>query len=329
MSSIEEQLVRDIAAVTKGVIVTESELLDARGAVDDRIDSKRQRARRRTVVAVAAATVVVAAAGAIALQTVGGDGKAQVLANPSPTVSDLYADYFVGALPTPALIDGFWRLDNGDMSILFREDGTVQIDEQGMVYSNPAAWGDYEISDDTITMTMTGGKACEGTQFGMRASLLKNGNMRALAEYGPSVGCTPLPTFQMEWEHVLPTSPKFANTGFSGDPGWKPLNGQALNGDWAAEGGGYVLEMTPKGAYYILDESADPIDQGQWSLQGSDLLLTSSADSTGCNKGDRLVLGNVQTVNPGTPAIRGTVGENSCEGNWTPKTWFLIPNAGS
>jgi hypothetical protein len=215
------------------------------------------------------------------------------------------------------------------MSMLFGEDGTVQIDEQGIVYSDPAAWGTYEISGDTITMTITGGKACEGTQFGMRASLLKNGNMRGLAEYEPSIDCTPLPTFQMEWEHVLPTSPGVADTVFSGDRGWTPLNGQALNGDWAAEGGGYVLEMTPNGAYYILDESAEPIDQGQWSLQGSDLLLTSSAGSTGCNKGDRFVLGNVQTVNPGTPAIRGTVAENSCNGNWTPKTWFLIPNAGS
>ena len=48
MSSIEERFARDIAAVTQGVVVTESDLRDARNAVDERIDSKRQRDRRRT-----------------------------------------------------------------------------------------------------------------------------------------------------------------------------------------------------------------------------------------------------------------------------------------
>ena len=59
MSSIEERLARDIAAVTKGVVVTESDLRDARDAVDERIDSQRQRDRRRIVVAAAAAAVVI------------------------------------------------------------------------------------------------------------------------------------------------------------------------------------------------------------------------------------------------------------------------------
>ena len=43
MSTIEERLARDIAAVTGGVVVTESDLRDARDAVDERIDSRRQR----------------------------------------------------------------------------------------------------------------------------------------------------------------------------------------------------------------------------------------------------------------------------------------------
>ena len=328
MSSIEEQLARDIEAVTKGVIVTEPELLDARSALDERIDSKRGRDRKLTVAAVAAAAVVVAGVGAIAFQAVGEDGKVAEPANPSPSVSDVYDYWFTGALPTPQLIDGFWREDNGGISMLFSKDGTVQIDEQGSVYSNPGAWGTYEISGDTITMNLTGGDKCEGTQFEMRASLPKDGDMRSMADYGPGVGCTPLPSGQVTWQHVLPTSPEF-DTVFSEDTGWKPLNDQALKGDWAAEGGGYVLEMTTHGDYYVLDESAEPIDQGQWSLEGVDLVLTSSAGSTGCNTGDRFVLGNVETINPGTPAIRGTVNENSCNGAWTPKSWFLIPNADS
>jgi len=331
MSSIEERLARDIADVTKGVIVTQPELLEARSALDGRIDGTRRRDRRRTVVAIAAATVVVAGAGFIGFQALSGDGESEteVLSGPTPTtVDDPYADWFTGADPTPRLIDGFWREDNGGMSMMFSEDGTVQFDETGAVYSNPGAWGNYEINGDTITMTLKGGETCKGTRFTMRASLQANGDMRALPDYGSSPNCTPIATNQFTWQHVLPTSPNF-DTVFSEDTGWKPLNGQALNGDWAAEGGGYVLEMTPDGAYYVLDESAAPIDQGQWSLQGGDLVLTSSASSTGCEKGDRFVLGNVQTINPGTPAIRGSVEENACNGAWTPKTWFLIPNAGT
>ena len=43
MSSIEERLERDISAVTKGVVVTERDLLDARDAIDERVDTGRGR----------------------------------------------------------------------------------------------------------------------------------------------------------------------------------------------------------------------------------------------------------------------------------------------
>jgi hypothetical protein len=54
MSTIEERLARDIAAVMGGVVVTESDLRNAREAVEDRIEGRRKRGRRRTVAAVAA-----------------------------------------------------------------------------------------------------------------------------------------------------------------------------------------------------------------------------------------------------------------------------------
>ena len=59
MSTIEERLSRDIEAVTGGVVVTESDLRDARAEVDERIESRRQRNRRRGVAAAAAAAAVV------------------------------------------------------------------------------------------------------------------------------------------------------------------------------------------------------------------------------------------------------------------------------
>ena len=65
MSSIEERLARDIAAVTGGVVVTESDLRNAREAIDDRIDSGHQR-RRNGIVAAAAAAVLVVALGVTA-----------------------------------------------------------------------------------------------------------------------------------------------------------------------------------------------------------------------------------------------------------------------
>ena len=109
-----------------------------------------------------------------------------------------------------------------------------------------------------------------------------------------------------------------------------PLSDEsALYGDWMAEGGGYVLEISPDGSYYVADESGEPIDRGQWSLRASDLTLTSSAASTECSEGDRLVLGGVEQVDLDTPTMRGTVEQNTCGGAWTPSAWWLIPHAGS
>ena len=59
MSSIEERLARDIAEVSRGVVVTDSDLRDARAAVDDRIGSGRQQDHRRRRLAAAAAAAVV------------------------------------------------------------------------------------------------------------------------------------------------------------------------------------------------------------------------------------------------------------------------------
>ena len=331
MSSIEERLVRDIEDVTKGVIVTEPELLEARSELDEHIESTRRRDRRRTVLVVAAAAVVIAGAGVIAVQSGGESEPVEPAGQPTPdSIADTYDYWLTGGAPTAQLIDGLWRLDNGGMSLLFSEDGTVQIDEQGMVYSKPAAWGTYQIDGVTINMTFDGGTSCEGTQQAMVASLMKDGTMRAVADDASGGNCTPFASGQMAWEHVLPPARALTGLAFSHETGWQPLPTQFnLAGDWAAEGGGYVLEMTPNGDYFLLDESAEAIDEGEWSRQGPALVLTSSARSTNCDNGDRLVLGNVETVDAGTLVIRGTVGENTCGGSWTPKTWFLIPHVGA
>ena len=71
MSTIEERLSRDIEAVTGGIVVTDSELRDARVAVEDRIEGGRQRDRRRGLVAAAAAAAVVVGSRHLA----GSDGR--------------------------------------------------------------------------------------------------------------------------------------------------------------------------------------------------------------------------------------------------------------
>jgi hypothetical protein len=323
MIDIEQRLARDIEAVTKGVVVTESELLEARSDLDERIEGTHQRTRR-TLAAIAAAAVVIAG-GFVTYQALGESTDTAGPSALSPTASD---PYLAGDLPTPELIAGLWREDNGATSMLFREDGSWQADMAGRVYSNPAVWGTYQINGDTITVAVIGGQPCTGTQFSMRASVLDGGNLGTLPpQYRAGVGCTPLPDGRRVWEHVLPPTGGFLTLTFSEDTGWRAVKDQvSLVGDWAAEGGGHVLEMTADGAYYVLDQSAEAVDQGRWAKTGSDLRLTSSAGSAECDQGDRLVLTNLQMVDSGTSVIRGSVAVNTCDARWTPKTWFLIPN---
>ena len=336
MSRIEERLARDIAAVTGGVVVTESDLRTARDAVIERIDSRQQWNRRRTVIAVAAAAVLIFIVGVTAFLTLGGDRETAPPANPRPTTSDSEADFLTGRAPTPDLLQGVWRLDNGTVQMRFSAPNVISFDTAGRLFHNPGVHGTYVIAGDLITVRVDGGPAgCGGEEFAMRASLpeppVGPGALR-LVHTRPGTGnCAPEQDERWVMEQVLPTSPNMANVGFSTESGWQPLVGKsALYGVWMAEGGGYVLELDPGGTYYVADESDEPIDRGQWSLRGgSDLMLTSSAGSTECSNGDRLVLGAVEQVNPGTRALRSTVQENSCGAPWATAVWILIPHDGS
>ena len=315
--------------------------------MDERIDSERHRDRRRIVVAAAAAAVLIPALGFAAFQTLGSDDKtAPPPANPGPTSSaDPEADFLTGSAPTPELLQGVWRVNGGTLLLKFTTDGAIQFDDGGQLYSNPSAIGTYEIAGDLITVTVDGGPAgCAGQTLAMRASLPEPGAMRFVHTQPGTGNCAPeevaieeeIPVEdasgpQVWWalEQVLPTSQGFAEFAVAGG-GYKPLSDKsALYGDWMAEGGGHVLEISPDGTYYVADESGEPIDRGQWSLRASDLTLTSSAASVECSEGDRLVLGGVEHVNLNTPNIRGTVEQNTCGGAWASSTWWLIPNAGS
>ena len=93
MSNIEEQLMRDIAAVTQGVIVTEQHLREARNAVEDRVQVRKQTDRRRGLALIAAAAVVVPIVGVVAFQAMN-DGDTTGTPSAPPTQEyDAYADF--------------------------------------------------------------------------------------------------------------------------------------------------------------------------------------------------------------------------------------------
>jgi hypothetical protein len=340
MSSIEERLARDIAAITGGVIVTESDLRDARESVDQRIDSRLQQGRRRIVIAAAAAAVLIPVAGFAAFQTLGSDDKsAPQPADPAPTSPDPNDAFLTGSEPTPELLQGVWRVDNGTELLRFTADGSIQIDDGGHLYADPRATGTYEIDGDVITVSVDGGPdGCAGQTFAMRASLTGPGAMR-VAHTRPGTGnCAPerVPVTDSPGSHadvwwaleqVLPTSEALTGFVFSAEPGWQPVPDEStLYGVWVAELGGHVLEIDPGGGYVVADDSGDVVDRGQWSLQASELTLASSADSDACSEGDRLVLGGVEELPGHSFGLRGTLQQNACGGAWTPDAWILLPH---
>lgn len=335
MSSITERLTRDIAAVSGGVVVTESDLREARHAVQERLEFRRRQHRRRTAVAIAAglaAAVLLAVLGFEDLGALGGDADSAPPAGPGPTRGvDPDTDFLTGNAPTSELLQGVWRVDNGTVHLRFWPPNFVSFDDSGRLFHNPSVEGTYVIEGDLITVNVPGGSAtCAGQTFAMRASLVEPGLAHVVHTRPGRGSCSHEPNERWTLEQVLPTWKGMAELEYSSEPGWKPASDvETLYGVWVAEGGGHVLEIDPGGSYYVADETRQPIDRGRWSLHGSELALTSSSGSSGCDQGDRLVWSELEQVNPNTTAMRGTVSKNSCGGAWASKTWILVPDAGS
>jgi hypothetical protein len=314
--------------VTGGVVVTDSDLRDARAAIEDRIESDEQSGRNRTFLAAAAAAVVVGALGFTAFQALSED-DATMPAGPAPTV-DVYADFLKGEAPTYENLNGFWRVDNGNLMVRFQQDGTVQFSDQGAIISDPATVGTYEIDGDTVTVAASDAPACVSPQWTMRAALPEEGVLNLVLsdpQFGSQLGTCQKIASTITLQQVIPTGSDFIGLDNSGLRGWQATTDKKwLLGDWMAEGGGYLLELTQDGSYYIVDDSADVVDNGRWRFRDSALELFSRTESPLCDEGDFLVLGNLEQVNPGTTMIRGTVEQNDCGGGWTPQTWIRIPD---
>lgn len=328
ISEIEERLMRDIAAVTGGVAVTESDLEDARESIDHRIEDRRKRGRRALLAGAVAAAVVIPVVGVIAFRTLGADESAPPeIATPPSVGSD--KTFLKGAAPTSESLEGLWRVDNEQLLVRFTAPDRIAFDDRGTIYSDPAVSGRYVVSGDLITFTVTGGYArCDGQTFEMRASLPEPGALRfvPLSGFG---NCATEQDDRWVLERALPTAPALADLDVIPAGGWQPLPRPGfLHGVWLADGGGRVLEIDPDGGYVVADESGAPVDRGRWTSHGSDLTLTSSAASEVCDAGDRLVVSGVEQQAMVWPALRGEVSENGCGAPWNPDLWIVLSHGG-
>ena len=332
MTTIEERLARDIAGVQGGVVVTESDLWEARGEIDELIVERRQRDRRRTRAGAVAAAAVVAVAGIVVFQ-VQGDDDGATPSGPGPSISERDAAYLTGKPPTLELLQGVWRLDDGGTLVRFGPDGTVQIDQHGTLYSQPVATGTYDLAGDEIAVAMdTGPQGCAGVTFRMRASVPDPGDLRFIPAHEGDGSCSTVPHWRGDFEQVLPPTNAFLRT-LRLTPKERqalrpPADALLLQAAWMSEGGGYVLELTRRGTYVVAGGSGEVLDHGLWNLDRSKtrLSLVSDQESPTCDPGDRLVLGDFRYGEGGTSFMGGTVEQNVCGGAWTPTMWFMLPN---
>jgi hypothetical protein len=333
MSTIEERLERDIAALAGGVVVTESDLKDAHDAVEERLEFGRQQSRRRTVAMVVAAAVAIPIVGVALVRAVDKDESAPPVApvlpvTPVETVSAQPGGWLIGRPPTRDLIQGVWREDDGGVQLRFTAPDGFAADNVGRLFHDPGLVGTWDLKGDEITITLTGGTdGCAGEKFAMRASLADQGTLRFAPTYRSVGRCAPFHAWGA-LQQVLPTSPDMAAFILPKKPAGKPWpDRRSLYGLWQAEGGGYAMELGRDGSYVVADNSGEPVDRGRFSLRDAELTLTSSARSVRCSTGDRLVWSDLRLVDPGTLGLRGaTVLENSCGASWADKNWILVPD---
>ena len=304
---------------------------------------------RRIVVAAAAAAaaVVVGVVGVTVSRTRGGDDTSSPPTSPGQT-TDADADFLTGRPASLELLEGVWRVDAGTTLVHFLMDGTVLLDSGGRLYANPLV-GTYAIEGDVVTVELKGGPAgcVVGQQLAMRASQPEAGLLHVVHTRPVTVDCLSDRAARWVLQQVLPADNEdLAGLDLAGDDFTPLADAAALHGDWMAQGGGYVLELTSdptpvdadpsdvdpsdaEGVYYVAAASGDVVDTGRWTVDSSlsRLQLLSTTESPGCDAGERLVLGELRYVNShSTATFRGTVEENTCGGAWTPAAWILLPH---
>ena len=301
MSSIEERLVRDIAAVTGGVVMTAAYLsnsdADPKGAGPAGVQEKTR------------------------------------------AMTDQERAFLTGDAPSVESLSGVWRLDNGVTAYQFSDDLTVRFHDSGRLFSDSASTGTYEIDTENrqiaITTVRSDDAACVGTTTSFWASVPNPGNVRMIA-IDTTPGCSPVSFGRQVLEGLSPV--QTFGAGYAAElvreKGWKPLTGTNLKGLFS-DGDGRLLELdfdspgpggNGAGRYYVVDRTNEVVDQGTWSAGDARLVLTSSAESATCQAGDRLVLSGVEQHPQSQHDFRGTVTQNTCGGDWTSPAWAAVPS---
>ncbi len=328
MSTIEERLSRDIEAVTGGIVVTESDLRDARADVVERIESKRQRDRRRGVVVAAAAAAVV-----VGVATWQGLSRQEASPSPAPpgpspeALSDSDQAFLTDGALTAENVPGVWRLDNSRWLFMFTADGGFRYDETGRLSAHPRVYGTYAVDGDTITVDVEGGSAgCAGKTFSLRAGVPAKGSLHVLPVGSDPNSCGA--PFAPQWvlEQVLPKGTfdwLWSPPGVNWDP---PAGYDDVLGNWYDPQGGYLVELRDDGTYSTITGSTELADSGTWTVDPSvtRLTLVSGADSPTCREGDRFVLDNLRTKDVGVLALQGDLGRNDCDVAWQGTGWFRL-----
>ena len=343
MSSIEEQLARDIAAVTGGVVMTGSDLEEAREVLDLHIEHRQRRSRRLYAAAAAAALVVAGGVTALALN---GDEKAAGPVKPPDQMRPLLdqdVQYLTGAPLTADVLEGVWRVDNGEVALRFDANGRFWYDDGGALFSNGGnqdVLGTYTVEDSLITLTTSRSAEadCIDAKARLNASVPGAGNVRLVLAYDDPVACSPVGYGQQALEQVLPAMPDYASWAAKdslSEKGWEPLrNPTDLRGLYFS--GTHLLELdqdftgpnrTARGRYSLIAGTGDVVDEGRWSAGAGELTLTSSAESASCSEGDELLLSDVLANDPGWQVFRGTVTKNTCGSPWPTGSWIHVPDS--
>ncbi|MFC6286825.1 hypothetical protein ACFP3Q_11485 [Nocardioides sp. GCM10027113] len=327
MSGIEERLVRDIAAVTGRVVVTQSHLREARAEVDERIERDHRRGRRLALATGAAAAVAVAVGIAVVSSYDGADQPAPANPVPSPD-TDPHADFLTGAVPTPEVVEGVWRLDNAEVLLRFLPDGTIWIDNDGRLYSDDRAIsGTYGIEGDRISISVAGAGECAGDEMAIRASVQEQGLMHVVTVDAGATQCLAGPGETWVLEQVLPTKPGLASLNlFWKGNNWPAVEESQLPGTWFVDGGGFLVTLSGTGDYSVADETAEVVDAGTWTLEGQrpELTLVSSSQSETCAAGDRLVLADARTKDVSRQNLAVDVDRDDCGGGWVAHNWIRL-----